>query len=202
MVSLNKTFIMLAIILFATACSREDPCRRLQRELDTTGFEPTDRADCSKQLSALSQVAKPFGSIPNWKKQVEQPSQQFLIDVMVAFVERAKDLNSSLVTFEGFPKALPPATGVSIAEETWHVGPLGQLGLKRPERIYYGFRVQEVAEKSRPGMPYVRFEMLHDFNQDGVVGTSTIEGVVRRGKGFFQGGFVRSNSSSVGLIAE
>jgi len=204
MVSLKNSsalFMVIAIAL-AAGCSRENPCARLQKEMATPGFEPTDAAYCARELKRLSVVSQPFGSIQIWKKEVQHPSEQLLIDVMLAVVERAKDLNSQLVTFGRYPDSLPRPNGLSLSADDWSAGPLGRLGLQRPQKIYCGIQVKEVAEKSKPGLPYVRFEMFHDFDGDGTIGSTAIEGTIRRGRSFFQGGFVRADSSSVGLIGE
>src|SRR5437879_258160 len=127
------------ILLFSTlamSCRPKDPCALLKVAMSQPLYEPTDREYCESELKNLTQEAKPFGSVQKWKETVFDQSN-LLITIMENVVNTASAPPIPFRTFPRFPAKVPCGDGVEFSNAAWGQTPLGELGIRKPERLYY-----------------------------------------------------------------
>jgi len=178
-VRLGRTIAVATLVSLAAACSEPPPppsCKRLLAELRTwtTGWRGKSAEYCDKELGSLQRASKNWGTIQRWQESVYWPSL-----LMLSNLRDQASRNPPIVAFSRFPQRVT-CEGLVIEDGAWKAGPLGRLGLKKPERIFAMYEIESLDRASEAGTRAYAFRMWNDFNCDGRLGSVAFEGSVDR----------------------
>lgn len=173
----------IAAILCSVACGGKESCSTLAKEWALAGTGFVGEAYCRAELSRLTELSRPWGSIREWREQVFAQGVWIFFDMQRRIIERP---DAAPFTFSAFPEAVPCGTGVKLPADDWQRSPLGHLKFEAPERSFFSFEVIQTAEKAEGVKVFLTFRMRQNHNCDQAVGVTESEGYARLGKSIYE----------------
>lgn len=149
--------------------SRWQPCATLREELGV-GWPPdsASKLSCRRARKEAQQAARAFPSLSAWGRTVFVQRMALLEHTLQALYAAAKAGRVS-PGFTRYPPQLV-CSGVAPTAEEWQRGPLGTLGVTRPERLFYSIEAKR--EAGNGAVLRYRLRLFQDLNCDGRTGTT------------------------------
>lgn len=176
-------------LLLLAACSKDvprDPCVELHA-LTTSGVVLSEDPDeCRDMLAfATGPIVADWPSFQAWLDEVPLQRTELKFDLVRAMAES----DWAPAAFDRFPSEVPCGTGISVSDASWASSKLAEAGLARPKRLYVSVSLAILARDEDEGKLRVDVRTYQDFDCDGDVAESTLQGIVRRGRLVFKGGW-------------
>lgn len=174
------------VLASSVACQsgERDACEELHSYFTEGLILSSDPAECTRYLAFVrGPIVREWPTPQDWLDEVVRQRVRLMGDMIDSWVEEV--IRSEV---DGrIPSQVPCGRGVTVTDRLWRDSGLADLGVRRPDRLFVSLGLS-VLERTPDG-DHLVIRSFQDFDCDGVVAFSEMEGIARVGQPVLGGGW-------------